>query len=120
MDNNLLKRAVTRKRRRFLVKNKLKGPYRLCVSKTNRHLSVQLIDNEKGHTIVSIGTFSKAFQKTKENRKSKDSAVKLGEMIAKLALEKQIDKVVFDRGRFKYHGLIALLANAARKGGLKF
>lgn len=120
MEKNLLKREKTRKRRRLHVKNRLKGRYRLCVNKTNKHLSVQLIDDEKRETLASASTFSKAFQKTKEAKKSKDSAVKLGEVIAKLALEKQVEEVIFDRNRFKYHGLIALLADAARKGGLKF
>ena len=120
MEKSLVKRNRSRKRRCYHVKNKLQGRYRLCVNKTNKHLSVQLIDDEKQQTVANVGTFSKEFIKTKNNKKSKVSAALLGEAIAKLALEKQVEKVVFDRRRFKYHGLIAILADAARKGGLKF
>ncbi|MFA5250664.1 MAG: 50S ribosomal protein L18 [Parachlamydiales bacterium] len=119
MEKNLLKRKATRNRRSCRVRNCLHGQYRLYVHKTNRHLSAQLIDDEAGLTLVSVSTLSKVFAKD-EKRKSKASAEKLGAMIAKLALEKQVEKVVFDRGRFKYHGLIALVADAARKAGLKF
>lgn len=120
MEKRLFKRNRARKRRCHHVKNTLKGRYRLCVSKTNKHLSVQLIDDEKKQTLASVGTFSKVFANTENNKKSKTSAALVGEAIAKLALEKQVDKVVFDRRRFKYHGLIAILADAARKSGLKF
>ncbi len=119
MENNLLKRNQSRKRRNYHVKNSLKSRFRLRVSKSNKHISAQLIDREQRRTLASIGTFSKKFTGA-QKKKSKESAAVVGEEIAKIALEKQIKEVAFDRGRFKYHGLIAILADAARKTGLKF
>ena len=78
---------------------------RLAVYKSNRYLEVQVIDDTIGKTIFSV--------------KMKDAS-KLGLEIAKRAKEKGIDKVVFDRGGFRYTGSIAVLADAARKGGLEF
>ena len=78
---------------------------RLAVYKSNRYLEVQVIDDTIGKTIFSA--------------KMKDAS-KLGLEIAKRAKEKGIDKVVFDRGGFRYHGRVKALAEAARKGGLKF
>jgi large subunit ribosomal protein L18 len=123
MDNSLKKRDKSRKRRILRVRKHLKGTSekpRMCVSKSNKHLFVQLVDDEKGCTLASFGTLSKENQKTEFNQKSKDSAKHIGKKIAELAKEKNIDKVVFDRGRFKFHGLLAELANAAREAGLQF
>lgn len=80
-------------------------------------MSCQLIDDYRGITIASFGTQSKQGIKQK---KSKEAARFIGEKIAELAREKNISKVVFDRGPFKYHGLVAELADGARKGGLQF
>lgn len=91
---------------------------RLSVSKSNRNIYAQLIDDENRVTLGGIGTLSKA-DKTKAG-KSKESARMIGSQIAQIAKEKNIDTVVFDRGRFKFHGIIAELANAAREAGLQF
>ena len=93
---------------------------RLCVVKSNKHIQVQLIDDERGHTLGSAATFEKEYGNTEFGRKSKVSAKKLGERIALIAKEQNIDEVIFDRGRHKYHGVLAELANAARENGLKF
>jgi large subunit ribosomal protein L18 len=90
---------------------------RLSVSKTNCHLYAQLIDDENSVTIAGVGTLSKA---TENNRKSKDAAREIGKMIAEMALKNNISTVVFDRGRYKFHGVIAELANSAREAGLQF
>ena len=87
----------------------------MSVCKTNKHLYVQIIDDDKGHTLASCGTASKNGQ-----GKSKEIAANLGKKIAALAKEKNIEKIVFDRGRYKFHGLIAELANSARQEGLQF
>lgn len=93
---------------------------RLSVSKSNKHLGVQLIDDEKGITLAGIATNSKEFRNTEYNKRSRASARKLGEQIAKLAEEKGIKEVVLDRGSSNYHGLVGELADAAREAGLQF
>jgi large subunit ribosomal protein L18 len=123
MLKNIKKKSLVRQRRVFRVRKNLNGTSerpRLSVFKSNQHLFVQVINDETGETVVSLGTLSKEFKGTELAKKSKKSAQVLGEKIAKLALDKDIVKVVFDRGRFKYHGIIAELANAARQAGLQF
>lgn len=120
MHGNLNKRKVTRKRRILRVRKKLKGTKikpRMSVNKTNKHLFVQLIDDENSKTLASIGSHSKEF---KGEKKSKVLAEKLGAKIALMAKEKKVKEIIFDRGRYKYHGLLAALADGARKAGLKF
>jgi len=104
------------------VRKKLSGSSgrpRLTIHKSNKHLYVQIIDDEKGVTLCGAGTFSKK-SKTTHSTKSKEAAKSLGEKIAGLAKKQNVKKVVFDRGRFKYHGLIAEFAESARKQGLQF
>lgn len=93
---------------------------RLSVVKSNNHIQVQLIDDEQGKTLAGTATFAKEFRKTEFGKKNKASARKLGEKIAALAQEQNIKELVFDRGPFKYHGILAELADAARAAGLKF
>jgi len=119
MQNNLKKRKKSRDRRVLRIRKKLKGTKlkpRLSVFKSNRHLFAQLIDDENSNTLAGIGTCSKEFKIKKRN----EAATALGKKIAELAKDKKINKVVFDRGRYKYHGLISLFADAARSSGLKF
>jgi large subunit ribosomal protein L18 len=117
MESEIKKRDISRRRRKFRVSKNLRGDIkkpRMSVTKTNKHLFVQLIDDENAKTIISIGTYSKDIGL----KKSKDAAIKLGGIVAKMAKEKKIHSVIFDRGRQKYHGIIAELANSARKAGL--
>ncbi len=119
MENNLIRRNITRKRRTLRVRKNLRGTStkpRLCISKTKSHIFAQLIDDENMLTIAGMGTMSKEFK----DKKSKESAKKLGKKISEIAKEKKIERVVFDRGSNKYHGIIAELANAAREAGLQF
>lgn len=123
MDQTVKKRRHSRINRVRRVRKKLKGTAekpRLSVSKTNMHLYAQLINDETGVTLGGIGTLSKINQSEKRLSKSKEGARTIGQQIAELAKEKKIESVVFDRGRNKYHGLIALLAEEARKAGLQF
>ncbi len=123
MDNSKKRRIRARKARVMRVRKQVRGTAqkpRLTVSKTNHHLYVQLIDDVLGITLAGVGTQSKGHKGTDFNRKSKDSARKIGTQIAELAKEKNIEKVVFDRGRNKFHGIVAELANAAREAGLQF
>lgn len=110
-------------RRSLRVRKSLHGTSskpRLCVYKSNCHIQAQLIDDDAGITLGSISTFSKQFRNTEFAKKNKASARKLGQAIADIAKDKSIKEVVFDRGPFKYHGVLAELANAAREGGLQF
>jgi len=92
---------------------------RLAVFKSNKNLLVQLIDDESEKTILSLSTFDKN-TKDKLNGKKSDKAYELGTLIAKQAKEKGIEKIVFDRGGFIFHGRIEKLAQGLREGGLKF
>lgn len=118
MDHSQVRKRRARIGRVARVRKKVKGSSetpRLSVHKSNRHLYVQLIDDQQSRTLVGMGTAEKG-----SKGKSKESAATLGTEIAKIAKQKNIDKVVFDRGRNKFHGLVAELANAARAAGLQF
>lgn len=123
MDKRIEKLRVTRKRRTLSVRSSLYGSPqkpRMCVVKTNKHIQVQLIDDEKGVTLAQMSTNSKELRKTAFCKKNKASAKVLGEKIAEKAKAIGISTVVFDRGPFKYHGILAELANGARSSGLQF
>jgi large subunit ribosomal protein L18 len=123
MYSNLKKRAATRTRRALRVKKKARGDgerLRLAVFKSNRHLYAQLIDDVKGVTLFGLGTMSQEFQGGAFAKKSKAAAKEIGMRIAQFARGEQLAKVVFDRGRFKFHGLVAAVAEGAREGGLEF
>lgn len=93
---------------------------RLTVFKSNEHLYAQLIDDTIGETIAGISTLTKDAKAANLGSKCEQAAAFLGKEIAKRAKDKQIDRVVFDRGPYPYHGLIAALADAARAEGLAF
>lgn len=117
-----------RKRRHKRVRAKIFGTQkrpRLCVFRSNKHIYAQLIDDTKGHTLASASDLQlKKKINLKENQKKFSRKVALayevGKLIAKIAKEKGIEKVVFDRGGYKYHGRVKALAEGAREGGLKF
>lgn len=123
MRNMMLKKQKLRHKRALRVRKSLRGSAskpRLCVVKSNNHIQVQLTDDVTGTTLGTTSTFAKEFRDTEFGRKNKASARKLGERIAEIAKEKNIKEVIFDRGPFKYHGILAELADAARAGGLQF
>ena len=108
-----------RERKHRRVRKKIFGTGarpRLAVFKSQQNMYAQLIDDEKGVTLVSASSLE--FRKSKA--KKTDCAQKIGELIAKRAQEKGIGEIVFDRGGFIFAGRIKMLADAARKGGLKF
>ncbi|HEY2811155.1 MAG TPA: 50S ribosomal protein L18 [Rhabdochlamydiaceae bacterium] len=116
-------KRVRRKRRSMGVRKWVRGTNskpRMTVFKSNRHLFVQLIDDEKGYTLLSASTLMNELAKPELKRKGKESARYLGAWIAEKAKQTNIQTVVFDRGSNKYHGLLAELASAAREGGLQF
>ena len=113
-------RKMERTRRHLRVRRKISGTAerpRLCVYRSNTNLYVQVIDDVAGNTIVSASTLDKDVKTKKAN---KEAAKELGILIAKKALDKKIDTVVFDRSGYIYHGVVKELAEAAREGGLKF
>jgi len=87
---------------------------RLCVFKSANHIYAQLIDDEKSKVLVAVSDL-KLKNGTKKNR-----AMEIGKLISKEALKKNIEKVVFDRSGFVFHGRIKAVADGAREGGLKF
>ena len=106
----MLEKQIKRKRRHRRVRAKIKGTAdvpRLCVFRSSKYIYAQIIDDEKGKTLAAV------------NGKLA-SADEIGKLIAKKAIEKKINKVVFDRGGYKYHGRVKALADGARSEGLKF
>ena len=123
MRNEMLRKQTLRLKRQFRVRKRLSGTAekpRMCVVKTNKYIQVQIIDDSVGLTLCAASTNSKEFKAAGGSCKNKDSARKLGSTIAGLAGQKNIRQVVFDRGPFKYHGILAELADAARAGGMQF
>ncbi len=113
-------RKATRERRHVRVRRKISGTAecpRLCVYRSNKNLFVQVIDDVAANTLVSASTLDKEI---KTKHANKEAAKEVGALIAKRALEKNIDTVVFDRGGYIYHGVVKELAEAAREAGLKF
>ena len=107
------------KRVRASIKGSADRP-RLSVFRSNKHVWVQLIDDEKGSTIAAMS--DKDIPRSSKDNKARRTliAVLVGEEIAAQALQKEIRAIVFDRGGYRYHGIIKALAEGARKGGLKF
>jgi large subunit ribosomal protein L18 len=112
-------RNFIRVRRHERVREKVSGTAempRLVVFRSNKNIEAQIIDDVKGVTLVS----SSSSQLKLKVGGNCEAASKVGEDLAKKALAKKISKVVFDRAGYQYHGRVAALADAARKGGLLF
>lgn len=112
------KRNKRHKRTRSKISGTEERP-RLCVFKSANHIYAQIVNDEKSKTILSAKDTEVKAGKSDSSRKIK-LANEVGKLIAKKAIEKKIDKVVFDRGGYKYHGRVKSLAEGARQGGLKF
>ncbi len=93
---------------------------RLCVYRSNKNISCQIIDDVNKVTLASASSLDKDLKAEIGYGGNKEAAKKVGEAIAKKALEKGIEVVAFDRGGFLYHGRVKELAEGAREGGLKF
>lgn len=123
MSSSSEKKILQKARRAMRVRKHVQGTQqkpRMCVVKTNKHIQVQLIDDEQGKTMAAISTHSKALRNTAHAKRNKASAKVLGEMIAEQAKKIGVNQVVFDRGPHRYHGILAELADSARAGGLQF
>ncbi len=108
-------RVVRHKRIRKHLKGTAERP-RLAVFRSQKHIYAQLIDDSTGHTLAAASTVEKGLAATD----TVDGAKKVGEALAKRATEKGVKAVVFDRGGFRYHGMVASLADGARAAGLEF
>ena len=107
-----------RKQRVRFKNKKVSERNRLTVFRSNNHIYAQLIDDKKGITLASASSSEKTIKG--KNLSRKELAELIGKNIAKKIISKGIDKVAFDRGKYKYHGLIKILAEAARVEGLNF
>ena len=105
------------KRTRFKLK-KVSKRNRLTVFRSNNHLYAQVIDDVAGFTLASASSLEKNINKNESNKKKLAELV--GKEIAKRSISKGINDVAFDKGKYKYHGLIKILADAARTEGLNF
>ena len=112
-----------RAKRHKRVRSKISGTAscpRLCVFRSTSNIYAQIIDDSVGNTLVAASTVEKAVKAELEHTNDTDAAAYVGTLIAKRALEKGIEEVVFDRGGFIYQGKVQALADAAREAGLKF
>ncbi|HZQ11303.1 MAG TPA: 50S ribosomal protein L18 [Pseudolabrys sp.] len=111
-------------RRTGVVRRKIKlaarGRKRLSVFRSSKHIYAQIIDDDKGETLAAASTMEKAMRGDGKKGTNVAAAKEVGKLIAARAKEKGIKDVVFDRGRYLYHGRVKALADAAREGGLNF
>ncbi len=114
----MISKIERRKKIKYRVRSKVSGTAsrpRMCVFRSNKQIYVQLIDDLAGTTLMAASSLGMDEKITK-----KEQATKVGETIAKLALDAGVTTVVFDRNGYLYHGRVKEVAEAARKGGLKF
>jgi large subunit ribosomal protein L18 len=124
-NKKIIKRIARRKR----IRGKILGTFdrpRLSVFRSNKHIFAQVIDDERGKTLVFASDMEVKSEKKSAVKKSTlsnekiNTANSVGEVIAKKALKKKVKNVVFDRSGYRYHGRVKALAEGARKGGLQF
>lgn len=112
-----------RKRKHLRVRKKISGTDarpRLCVYRSLKNIYAQVIDDNKGNTLVSASSLDAEIKTKLESTGNKEAAKLVGALVAKRALEKGIETVVFDRGGYIYHGRVKEVAESAREEGLKF
>lgn len=112
-----------RARRRARIRNKISGSTerpRLSVFRSARHIYAQVVDDTQGSTLAYASTLSRDLKGTLEADSKTEAAKKVGALIAKMCLERKVERVVFDRNGFLYHGRVKALADAAREAGLDF
>ena len=115
------KQAVRRKARvRRAVKTAAGERVRLSVFRSSRHIYAQVIDDGKGRTIAAASSMEKDLRGSLKTGADINAAKAVGKLVAERALAKGVEDVVFDRGRYLFHGRVKALADAAREGGLKF
>jgi len=120
MLQKMLEKDRKRLRRKVHIRKRLFGTAerpRMTITKSNRRISVQVIDDSKGHTLAYASTLEKELKNIKA---TVEGAGKLGEIMGKRLLEKNIKTVVFDRNGYLYHGIVKALADGSRKAGIEF
>jgi large subunit ribosomal protein L18 len=116
MKQSATERRASRVRRRV----KLTGRARLSVFRSGRHIYAQVIDDLRGRTVAAASSLEKSAREAGTKGSDKEGAAAIGKLIAERALAAGVKDVVFDRGRYLFHGRIKALADAAREGGLNF
>jgi large subunit ribosomal protein L18 len=109
-----------RRRVRRVLATGRSGRPRLSVFRSSKHIYAQVIDDAKGHTVAAASTLEKDLKGQLKTGADKAAAAAVGKLLAERAKKAGIDKVVFDRGGYRYHGRIKALADGAREGGLSF
>ena len=117
-------KLTTKERKKFRVRNKLKkftkdGRFRLSVSRSSKNIRAQIIDDKNNITILSSSSTDKVIKSMNKKNKTELSQI-VAENLAKKAVDKKIIKIYFDRGLYKYHGRIKILAETLRKNGMEF
>ncbi len=114
---------AARHRRHARVRARVEGTTsrpRLCIYRSLNHIYAQVIDDSRRHTLVSASTLDSEIATEAAGKEKKEKAGLVGSLVAKRALDKGLNQIVFDRGGYKYHGRVKSLAEAARQRGLKF
>ena len=120
MLHKMLEKDRKRLKRKVHIRKRIAGTSerpRMTVTRSNRRISIQIIDDSKSHTLASASTLEKELSGIKPN---KAGAEQLGEVMGKRLLEKNIKSVVFDRNGYLYHGVIKAVADGTRKAGIVF
>ncbi|MCL2761741.1 MAG: 50S ribosomal protein L18 [Treponema sp.] len=120
MLRKMLEKDRKRLKRKVHIRKRISGTPqrpRMTVTRSNRRISIQVIDDTQGHTLVSASTLEKELRTIKA---TVAGAAQLGEIMGKRLLEKDIKSVVFDRNGYLYHGIVKALADGARKVGVQF
>ena len=120
MLRKMLEKDRKRLKRKVHIRKRISGTGdrpRMTVTRSNRSLSVQVIDDTQGHTLASASTLEKELREIKANIAG---AARLGELFGKRLLDKDIKSVVFDRNGYLYHGIVKALADGTRKAGIQF
>ena len=121
--NKKLKPNKYKKLKREGLRGKIKGTLerpRLSVYRSNEHIYAQIIDDTNAKTLLACSTLDREIKLNLSTGRTCEASRLIGEQLAKLSLEKNITKIVFDRGPYLYHGRIKALADGARAGGLQF
>ena len=115
-NKNILRQTRVREK----IKKSANGRYRLSIFRSSKNIYAQIIDDDKGKTLLSSSTLDKKIKSKFKNTGNKEAASEIGKILGEKAKEKGIKKVIFDRGKCLYHGRIKALADSARKAGLDF
>lgn len=116
-------RSAARERRHIRIRTQVRGTNerpRLCVFRSSHEIYAQIIDDERGHTLAAASSIDHEIRSKIDGMKKSEQARMVGKFVAERAKNKGVDKVVFDRGGYRYIGRVKALADAAREGGLEF